>query len=79
MKQFDIYPHAAKIQNALDTLHLQWQQTSDYWRDEVQRKFAENHLDPLIPVVKNSLDAIARMGNVLDQAERDCGELKEGI
>ena len=74
MKQFDLHTGAAKLQAALDALQLQWQQTADFWRDDVSHKFAQNHLDPLGSVIKNAVDAVGRMANVVDQAERDCGD-----
>ncbi|MBN1851170.1 MAG: hypothetical protein JW829_00540 [Pirellulales bacterium] len=72
MKQFDLVTGAAKLQEALENLQLQWQQSADQWRDNVSHQFAKNHLDPLSPIIKSTVDAIGRMANVIDQAERDC-------
>ena len=74
MKQFDLSTHAAKLQSALENLQIQWQQTADTWRDNVRIQFAQNHLDPLGPIIKNTIDAIGRMSHVVDQAERECGD-----
>jgi hypothetical protein len=75
MKRFDLHTGAAKLQSALETLQREWQQATDEWRDDVSRKFAENHLDPLGPTIKIAIDAIRRMEAVVARAERECGDM----
>ena len=74
MRRFDLSTSAVKLQTALDDLQAHWHDATDQWRDEVSRKFAENHLEPIGPLVKNALDAVGRMAAVVAQAERDCGD-----
>ena len=73
-KHVDLYTGSARIRLALENLHHVWQEASDHWNDPVSRAFFEAHLEPLVPVVKNALDAVGRMQVLLEQAQRDCGE-----
>ncbi len=72
MAQFDLSTGAARLRHAFETLTLRWSETSDFWSDDVSRRFAEEHLDPLGPALKNALDAIGRMEMLVQQAHRDC-------
>ena len=56
----------------MTAMQIAWQEASEHWNDEVSRKFCENHLEPLGPVVKLSLDAISRMTQVVSGMHRDC-------
>jgi hypothetical protein len=72
MRPSDLSTSAAHIRDAFDQLQIAWQEASEHWNDEVSRKFCENHLEPLGPVVKLSLDAISRMTQVVSGMHRDC-------
>lgn len=74
IKHVDLYTGAARIRLALENLNHVWQDATDHWNDSVSRAFLEQHIEPLVPVVKNSLDAVTRMQTLLDQAQRDCSE-----
>ncbi len=73
MPRFDLSSGAAKIRYAMEKLQLVWADTADEWDDQVSRRFAENHLDPIAPSLKNALDAVSRMERLIEQAERECG------
>jgi hypothetical protein len=53
-------------------VEIVWSESSQAWSDAVSRRFREHHLDPMIPSLKLALDAIARMGLLMDEVERDC-------
>lgn len=72
MKSCDLETGAGRIRHALEELELAWAESTSQWNDEVSRAFAERHLEPLVPVVKTSLDAIGRMDTLLRSAQRDC-------
>jgi hypothetical protein len=72
MRTTDLATSAAYVRDAFDDLQIAWQEASEHWHDEVSRKFCENHLEPLGPVLKLSLDAIARMTQVVGGMHRDC-------
>lgn len=72
MKGCDLDSGAARIRLAMKDLQETWEISSDEWNDATARAFAENYLEPLLPVVKTALDAISRMDMLLGQAYRDC-------
>lgn len=72
MRRCDLTTGAARIRHALEQVETVWNGVSDEWNDAVSRRFGEHQLAPLVPRVKLALDAIARMGLLLDEAERDC-------
>jgi hypothetical protein len=59
MKKIDLITPAARIRHG---------------DDAVSQRFAEQHLEPLVPKLKTALDAIARMHNLLTEAQRDCDQ-----
>ncbi len=72
MKACDLQSGASRIRRALERLELAWAEATTEWNDEASRAFAEQHLEPIIPVVKTSLDAVGRMDLLMRQAQRDC-------
>jgi hypothetical protein len=63
---------AARLRDAFDDLAAAWIATQPAWNDDVSRRFAEQHLDPLGPVFKAAVDAATRMSLVVQQMVRDC-------
>lgn len=74
IKGVDLYTGSARIRLALENLHHVWQDSADHWNDSVSKSFCDNHIEPIVPIVKNALDAVVRMQTLLDQAQRDCSE-----
>lgn len=74
MRSCDLYTGANRIRIALERVEQVWDEASEKWNDRVSEKFREQHLDPLAPDVKLTLDAIARMQQVIDRAQRDLEE-----
>jgi hypothetical protein len=72
MKACDLQSGAGRIRRALEHLELAWAEANTQWNDEVSRAFQEQHLEPMMPVVKTALDAIGRMDLLLREAQRDC-------
>jgi hypothetical protein len=71
MRSPDLATSAAHIRDAFDELQIAWQDANELWHDEVARKFCESHLEPLGPVVKLSLDAMARMTQIVGGMHQD--------
>jgi hypothetical protein len=65
MRPSDLSTSAAHIRDAFDELLIAWQDASEQWNDGVSRHFCENHLEPLGPIVKLSLDAMSRMAQTV--------------
>jgi hypothetical protein len=72
MRKCDLFTGAARIRHALETVETVWNDASGDWNDAVSRRFREQHLEPLVPRLKLALDAISRMGLLIDEVERDC-------
>ena len=66
----DLGSPAAKIHLSLDDLQLAWANTLEHWHDENSSRFEEEHLVTLAMTIKISLDAIGRMNESLQKAER---------
>jgi hypothetical protein len=72
MRKCDLLTGAGRIRYALENLETVWNEISGDWNDGVNRRFREQHLDPMVPRVKLALDAISRMTLLMDEVERDC-------
>ena len=71
-RQWDLETNAAHLRDALDELQIAWRNTSESWNDPVSDNYCKTHLEPLGPAVKKSLEAVARMQQILDCVYRDC-------
>lgn len=74
MSSCDLSSGAAKLALALKHLGIKWEQAADTWSDATAKQFHEEHLVPLTPEVKQTLEAIGRLAEILDRAERDVGD-----
>jgi len=74
MKKCDLTTSASRIHHALESLETIWRDHAEQWDDAVSRRFAERQLEPMIPKIKVSLDAIGRMHQLLTEVQRDCEE-----
>jgi hypothetical protein len=72
VRKCDLATGAARIRHALENVEVVWNESSQAWNDAVSRRFREQHMDPMVPRLKLALDAIARMGLLMDEVERDC-------
>jgi hypothetical protein len=72
MKNWDIYAVAAKLELAQKTFRTTYSAVDPQWTDAARHDFSETYLAPLEPNVKNMLEAIARLAEVLSAAERQC-------
>ena len=73
MKVWDLSTGAAKLDRALQMLQAARADALEYWDDETHHRFQENHLAPLEPIVRTTLDVIGRLQGVLNEAQRECG------
>jgi hypothetical protein len=74
MKNWDLTSGGAKLELAMQSLQLAATEAQHYWSDEAQRKFQEIYITPLEPNVRNVLDAIHRLAEVITNAEQQCGQ-----
>jgi len=78
MKNWDLNAGAAKIELALKLLRAAAANAEQQWTDEAHRDFEETYMTPLEPNVRDVLDAIHRLAEVLAAAERQCNSYLEG-
>jgi uncharacterized protein YukE len=74
MKVADLSSGASKLANALKQLNIKWESAKDTWRDSRAKTFQKDNVEPLLPAVKETLDALGRLAEVLDRAARDVSE-----
>ena len=74
MRSCDLSSGAAKLALALKQLGIKWEHARDTWDDATAREFHEENIMPLTPDVKQTLEAIGRLAEVLDRAERDVSD-----
>jgi hypothetical protein len=73
MKNWDFTTGAAKLELAMKTLQIADAEAEQYWSDAAHEKFQEAYLEPLEPKVRNMLEAIHRITEVFETAQRQCG------
>ncbi|MDZ4817658.1 MAG: WXG100 family type VII secretion target [Planctomycetota bacterium] len=71
MKVGDLKSGATKLDQALKTLYLRWEQVQGYWKDEASRAFEGDYIVDIEPQVKAVLEAAARVSEVLEKAQRE--------
>ena len=74
MKHIDLSGGASKMSLALKQLEIKWESAKDTWNDSTSKAFHKEHLEPLRPDVKETLEAIGRLAEVLARAARDVNE-----
>lgn len=62
----------AQMQDALKELLMKWDRVKDHWADNKAKEFEKDYLDPLKPKVRTTLEGLARVGEVISAARRDC-------
>ena len=74
MRLWDLTGGTAKLELALQTLHAKVADIGDAWSDEAYARFLETYLEPIEPRMKTMIDAIHRLSEVLNTAERQCSD-----
>jgi hypothetical protein len=65
---------SSKLNLALKTLRMHWDETNSRWNDPVSRAFEENHWLPLEAQVMSTLRGIDQLAQALASAQQECGE-----
>lgn len=74
MRVCDLSSGASKLANALKQINLKWDAATETWNDTRAKAFHKENVDPLLPSVKETLDALGRLAEVLDRAARDVSD-----
>jgi hypothetical protein len=72
VKNWDVHAAAAKLELALKSYRTTLAAVEPQWTDAARRDFQESYLTPVEPNVRNVLEAIARLAEVLAAAEHQC-------
>ena len=60
--------------HVLKQVNLKWDAATDTWHDARAKAFHKENIEPLLPSVKDTLDALGRLAEVLDRAARETGD-----
>lgn len=74
MKTCDLTSGVGRLKQATKMLREQWLLTREVWTDETARKFEEQYLQPLLPQMQLTLAAVNRFVEVMEKAEKECGD-----
>jgi hypothetical protein len=74
MKIGDLTGGASKLALSLKQLNLKWESARDAWHDGTAKAFHERAIEPLTPSVKETLESIGRLAEVLARAARDVSD-----
>jgi hypothetical protein len=74
VKHFDLSSGASKMALALKQLDIKWDSAKESWNDGTSKAFHKEHIEPLMPDVKQTLEAVGRLAEVLARAARDVSE-----
>ena len=74
MRVGDISSGASKLAYSLKQINLKCAAATDTWHDARAKAFHEDHVEPLLPSVKETLESIGRLAEVLARAVRDVGD-----
>jgi hypothetical protein len=70
----DLSSGASKMALAIKQLNLKWEAARETWDDSTSRAFHKEHIEPLPARVKETLEAIGRLAEVLARASRDVSD-----
>ncbi len=56
--------HEALVEN--------WEATRQVWQDQVGAAFAKERLDPLMPLVADTIGAMDRLSQILNRVRHEC-------
>jgi uncharacterized protein YukE len=74
MRVGDLSSGASKLANALKQMNLKWDAATETWHDGRAKAFHKDNVEPLLPAVKETLDALGRLAEVFDRAARDVSD-----
>lgn len=69
----NLHDGKAKLAFAGKKLGLHWDDAHAQWDDAASRDFQRDYLEPLEPLVANTLRAIERLAEILSRAQQECG------
>ncbi|MCX7391794.1 MAG: hypothetical protein WCR23_04090 [Planctomycetota bacterium] len=74
MKVGDLSSGGSKLALALKHLEIKWESAKESWDDATSRAFHKEYIETISPDVKETLEAIGRLSEVLSRASRDVAD-----
>jgi len=74
MRPWDLDTSAAQLRKAMEDLQIAWQTTDEHWQDSVSQNFSETHLQPIGPALKQTLEAVGQMQQLVNQIQRELND-----
>jgi hypothetical protein len=74
MRSWDLTAGFARLSEGWEALQRANATAQSQWNDLTNQHFQDQYYRPLEPRVRHALDAIRRLTEVLNQAQRECGE-----
>lgn len=68
----DLNTGSGRISRAARDLRDAWREVSEHWDDRNAVSFEQEFLQPLAPLLSQTLAAVAKFGDVLKEAEQQC-------
>jgi uncharacterized protein YukE len=72
MRLWDLTGGTSKLEMAMEMLQTRVADIGDAWSDDAYMRFVDTYLEPISPTMKTAIDAIHRLAEVLNTAERQC-------
>ena len=79
MSNADFLTALANLRDALEDYELAWKNTREEWNDSSSANFEEWHVRPIRPKVMAAVDAVQRLADVMQRAQRDCEWQRESF
>ncbi len=68
----DLTAGIGRMQDAMKTLRLRWDETKEQWTDQRSVEFEATYIEPLDPQVRMTMDKLRRLAQVFNQACQEC-------
>ncbi|MCA9211418.1 MAG: hypothetical protein KDA55_23830 [Planctomycetales bacterium] len=70
----DLSTSITRLQRATSDLREQWLTAKEHWNDATNDRFERDYLNPLAPPISGTLAALHGFAELLQQAEKECGD-----
>jgi len=78
MRICDLNSGVGQLTQAFADLKDRWIESKQHWNDDVRRQFEQNQLSEIPTRLAQLLGAAQRLAEVLEKADKDCGDHEEG-
>ena len=72
MRPSNLVSSAGALRKAVKLLRMRFDETEAHWNDDVRRSFEEEHLVEIERGLRQIIEKMGRLSQVLQKAERDC-------